>query len=191
MKTIHLLGFAGATALALAAAAAAQDGPHGRHGPHAGGMGHHGGGHMRGAMALHMLHAADANGDRSVTRAEVDELKGEMFAWLDRNGDGVLDLADRSPIEQRMAAIHAADGDDGGADDGPGDGMMRRRGPHGEHWERLDANEDGAVSRDEFMNGGGDPFEELDANGDDVISPDEIDAKIAEHEGRRHWWRAE
>jgi len=178
---------AGAAILFVSAPAFAASGHgHGRHGGH-GGPG--GGGH-RGGMAMHLLHAADANDDRSVTRAEVDDLQNEMFDWLDRNADGVLNAEDRSPMARRMAAIHAArraDADDAG--DGEHRRHMGRRGGRHNGWAHLDQNDDDTVTRDEFTSHATTMFGELDADSDGVITPDEIDAKMEERRRDHRWWR--
>ncbi|MEE2527073.1 hypothetical protein V0U79_11900 [Hyphobacterium sp. HN65] len=177
MKTsLILAGLAGS--LVMAAAADAQHRGPGGHG------GRHGGAHR----AMMMLHAADANGDNNITRAEVESLQAEMFEWMDRNGDGVLSSEDRSPMQQRMAAIHAERMSEGGEG---------RRGHHGgrggRRHEARDANGDGQISRDEFMGGENAIFARLDSNEDDVITPDELDAAVENardrREGRRFWWR--
>lgn len=176
MKSSLILASLAGT-LVMAAAADAQHRGHG-------GRGGHGGGHR----AMMMLHAADANGDNSVTRAEVESLQAEMFEWMDRNGDGVLSSDDRSPMHRRMAAIHAERMEDGGEG---------RRGRHGRRGgrghEARDANGDGQISREEFLGGENAVFDRLDTNNDDVISPDELDAAVEtareRREGRRFWWR--
>ncbi len=166
MKTI-LMMTATAGALIVAGVAEAQQGPRGGQG-----------GPARGAMAVMMLGAADLNGDNTVTRAEVEQLRRDEFAWRDRNGDGYLDQADMSPTAQRMAEMR---GDEG---ERP---RRSRRGPG-----RLDANEDQRVSMEEFLAGQGRLFERLDTNGDDAISPDELDAAVEARQSRRlqrFWWR--
>ncbi len=177
MKT-SMIFTAAVSALMITAAASAQHGPGGRH---EGGEGRHGG-----ARALIMLGAADLNGDNTVTRSEVEQLHADEFAFRDRNGDGYLDQADASPMMQRMAAMR------------PDDAEPRRFGRRGGQgpMERLDADEDGRISRAEFIGRELRMFSELDANGDDAVSPDEIDAVIEARQGRRgerreafQWWR--
>jgi hypothetical protein len=174
---------AAASALILTGVAAAQPGPRAPHDPH-----HGDGEHRRGAMALMMLGAADYDGNNTVTRAEVERLQSEEFAFRDRNGDGYLDQADASPTRQRLAAMRSE-----GAEGGP-----RRRAPRavGEGREPVDADGDGRVSRAEFLGRELGGFDRLDANGDDAVSPDEIDAAIESRQERRgarrealQWWR--
>lgn len=178
MKTTVLI-IAGAAGLAMSLSAIADA-------QHRGMRGHHGEGHaMRGLM---MLRAADANGDNTITRAEVEQLQSEMFTWMDRNGDGVLSSDDRSPVHQRLAALRDAQADDG--EDRRG--RWGRRGRGGDD-ARMDANDDGRVTRDEFMARGAPGFERLDANSDGAITPDELDAAVERgrerREGRVFWWR--
>jgi len=179
-SSLILAGLAGT--LVFAAAADAQHrGPGGR-GEH-GGRGDHGP-----RQVMMMLRASDANQDNNITLAEVRALQAEMFDWMDRNGDGVLSSADRSPMHQRLAAIHEAEG---ASEDRPRGRRHGRRGRGGH--ENRDANGDGQISRDEFMGGESRIFERLDTNNDSVISPDELDAAVESasnrRENRRFWWR--
>lgn len=179
MKTM-IMFTAAASAVILAGAAAAQPGPRAAHGNH------HDGEPRRGAMALMMLGAADYDGNNTVTRAEVERLQGEEFAFRDRNDDGYLDTADASPTRQRLAAMRP----DGAA--GP-----RRRAPRaGAARERMDADGDGRISRAEFLGRELRMFDRLDANGDDAVSPEEIEAARESRSARRgarreamQWWR--
>jgi hypothetical protein len=182
MKPMPVLT-AAALALILTGAASAQMAPRAGHGPH-----HGDGEHRRAAMALMMLGAADYDGDNTVTRAEVERLQSEEFAFRDRNGDGYLDEADASPTRQRLAAMRPD-----GAEGGP-----RRRAPRagGEDREPVDANGDGRISRAEFLGRELVIFDRLDANGDDAVSPEEIDAAMESRRERRgarrdglQWWR--
>jgi Ca2+-binding EF-hand superfamily protein len=168
MKTFLFMA-AAASALIITGVVEAQPGPRGE------GRGE--GGPGRGAMAIMMLGAADYNGDNTVTRAEVEQLRTEEFNWRDRNGDGFLDRADASPTRQRMAELR-------------GDDERPRRGRRG--MARLDANDDQRISLEEFVSGQGRMFERLDTNGDDAISPDELDAALEARQARRdarYWWR--
>lgn len=194
MKTLKLLTTLAGTAVLLTGAMAEAQHRGGRGGDRGGDHARDGGGsHQRASM---MLRAADADGDRSVTRAEIDDLQAEMFVYMDRNGDGFLDNEDKSPIHQRMRLIHeqrrAEAGEDGeGRHEGRRGGRGGRRGPGGGHNDhgRADADQDGRVSRDEFMATTGPLFDRLDANDDDVISPDELDAAAERRQGRGQWWR--
>jgi hypothetical protein len=164
------------SALVFTGFAAAQPGPRGHDGERE---------HRRGAMALMMLGAADYDGNNTVTRAEVERLQREEFAFRDRNGDGYLDQSDASPIRQRSAAMRP-------------EGVERpdRGGRRGAGRERIDTNGDGRVSQAEFVGRDLRVFDRFDANGDDAVSPEEIDAAIAARRDRRgerreaaQWWR--
>lgn len=196
MKTSRLIVLMGSTCLLLAGAAAQAQGPGGRHhgGDRAGGPGGGAGGGAHRAMM--MLRAADANGDNSITEAEVAALQAEMFTWMDRNADGYLDAADQSPVRQRMRAIHEAEMAEGGEGEGR---RGRRGGPRGRGpgeggdgegpGRHFDADEDGRISRAEFLGGENRLFAALDANEDGVIEPGELDEAAERRQDRRLWWR--
>ncbi len=106
-----------------------------------------------------MLRAADLDQDGVATRAEIDALAEETFAWNDRNGDGVLDEADAGPMAQRLASLRPE----------PTDDPWSRRG-------RPDADNDGRVTRADIAARTDALFERLDADGDGAISAEEAQA---------------
>ncbi|WP_339746892.1 hypothetical protein [uncultured Maricaulis sp.] len=197
MKNSILITLLAGSAMMLAGTAAqaqpgrGHDGP-GRHGGSGGGMEH----------GMMMLRVADANGDNSITRAELDALQGEMFDWMDRNGDGYLDEADQSPVHQRMRAMREANPEQadrperegrradhrrGGERRGPD---AERRGPDAEPgMQRADADGDNRVSRAEFLGVEHPGFARLDQDSDGVITPAELDASVEQRHDRRRWWR--
>lgn len=178
MKIMMIASAAAAMAVLFAGAADAQRATQGHHGPSAE--------RGQGMRALMMLGAADYDGNNTVTRAEVERLQGEEFAFRDRNGDGFLDQADASPIRQRLAQQR-------------GDAAQSRRGPRGRGSgavARLDEDEDSRISRAEFMNRELVLFGRLDADADGAVTAEEIDAALASrrenHRARREarqWWR--
>lgn len=176
MKTLMIASTLTAV-IGLTAAAQAQPGPRAGDGER---------GERGAARAILMLGAADYNGDNTVTRAEVDRLRSEEFAFRDRNGDGFLDLDDASPTRQRMAALRPENAERAG--------RGSRRGPGG--MERLDRDGDARISRDEFVDRDSALFSRLDSNNDDAVSPDEIEAGIEARRARggarreaMRWWR--
>lgn len=158
-------------------------------------------GHGRGAQALMMLGTADLNGDNSVTRAELAQLHTQEFEFRDRNSDGFLDAEDRSPVRQRMSEMRQERQDALGDDLGEEHPRRGRRGEgHPGPRQRLaqmDVNQDGRISRDEFLNRPTDLFDRLDADDNDTVTPEELDAAIEQHAERRQardprraaWWR--
>jgi hypothetical protein len=113
-----------------------------------------------GGGMLERLKMADANKDGSITRAEMNAARAATFARMDRNGDGFITADER----QQMADAAAAKGKGkGGA--GRGD-----RGGAG-----ADANNDGKVSREEFLASPMRGFDRLDANNNDIVEASEIE----------------
>ncbi|WP_203294321.1 EF-hand domain-containing protein [Maricaulis parjimensis] len=194
MKNSQLIILMAGSALMLAGAAAEAQGHRG--GPH--------GDRGRGgpAQAMMMLRAADANGDNSITSAEVDALQAEMFDWMDRNSDGFLDQADENPMRARLQAIREAEMAERGDEEGRERGW-RRRGPEGRGGRggpdggpphmRADADGDGRISRAEFLERENTLFNRLDADENGVVTPEELDAAVEQRqerrEERRRWWR--
>ena len=195
MKTI--IPALGATALALALGAAAYAAP--------------------GAMK----HGPDANGDGTLTRAEVSAKVAQRFAKADANGDGVLNEADKAARTGQMfdkmdtdkngainraeftAAHSAMGGEHGGmtmggdhkmeghkmGDRGPGmDGHRMGSGGGGGPGMMLrmaDANNDGAVTRDEAMAAALKHFDKMDANKDGQVTKVERQAAMKAMMGAR------
>ncbi len=115
---------------------------------------------QEGGGMLERLKLADANKDGSITRAEISATRATAFGRMDRNSDGFITADER----QQMADAAAAKGKGkGGA--GRGD-----RGGAG-----ADANNDGKVSRDEFLASPMRGFDRLDANNNDIIEASELE----------------
>lgn len=98
-----------------------------------------------------MLERADANKDGAVTRTELIDSRVNTFERLDRNEDGVVSSKDRPRL--------------GG---GRFDTAVSRLSA------QFDANEDGELTRAEFVDGPTTGFDAGDVNGDDILSADEI-----------------
>lgn len=103
-----------------------------------------------------LMMSADANGDGKVSREELIVARGDMFAKLDRNADGVLNDADRGRARPRIAATQTARIDQIKKD--------------------FDANGDGAVTKDEFVSGPTPLFDKADTNTDGFVTKDEVKA---------------
>jgi Ca2+-binding EF-hand superfamily protein len=123
--------------------------------------------------------AVDANHDGFVTKEEIQaavkDLGGQVFGKVDKNGDGKIGKDEFPGKPERFAAL-----------DKNGDGFLTKeelqaagdkirerlgdRKPGERIWGRLDTNNDGKVSRDEFQIGMTQVFSLLDRNGDGVIS---------------------
>jgi hypothetical protein len=88
-------------------------------------------------------------GDHAMTRAEVSQHIGKMFARLDTNHDGFITREEVDALHSKMegAMAHAGDFEKRLADRGV------FIGDRGAMFDRLDANHDGNISRQEFMAG--------------------------------------
>jgi hypothetical protein len=102
-----------------------------------------------------MFDRADANDDGSVSKAEFIAARGEQFTKFDRNSDGYLDSND---VPKRLAARRQQNG---------GGELLKGQ---------FDANGDGKVTQEEFVNGPTLIFDRADADGNDVLDPKELAA---------------
>jgi EF hand len=98
-----------------------------------------------------MLENADANSDGMVARDEFLAARAEHFVTMDQNADGYLDDSDRRRPER----------------EGRRGEMIR---------ERLDANADGKISKDEFVNAGAPMFDRTDTDGNGALDAKEVEA---------------
>lgn len=107
---------------------------------------------------VEVIARADADGDGMISRQEVAIARGQVFARLDRNANGILDDADlpSRPFARRATA-----------------------GRFEEMRASFDMNGDGNIDELEFINGPSPVFDQVDANGDGFVSEPEIDAAVA------------
>lgn len=103
-----------------------------------------------------LMFSADADDDGKVSRQELIDSRGDMFLKLDRNGDGVLSDADRRKSRPRLASIETVRID-----------QLKKD---------FDADGDGKVTRDEFVNGPTPLFDKADANADGFVTKHEAKA---------------
>jgi EF hand len=104
---------------------------------------------------------ADANADGSIARDEFLAARAAAFAKLDQNGDGVLDDADK------RERAH--------------EGGRREGGLKG----RLDANADGKISKEEFVNSATPMFDGADKDGNGALDKEELTAARERMRGMR------
>lgn len=117
-----------------------------------------------------LFERADTNKDGSVTREELLASRNEQFAKFDRNSDGYIDATD---IPKRVAMRRQQQG--GGA----GEVIVGQ----------FDADGDGKVTKEEFVNGPTIIFDRADTDGNSVLDAKELAAakeaaKAAIHDRR-------
>ena len=113
----------------------------------------HGGPGMGGRVAT-MLRYFDANGDFSVTQAEVDQVRDERFAAFDGDQSQSLSLAEFEGLWLDVMRERMVDGFQ--RFDADGDGQITQaeiNRPLGQMVQRLDRNEDGVIDYSDFKRG--------------------------------------
>lgn len=120
------------------------------------------------------LEGADANTDGNITRDEFLARPIQMFERLDANHDGVISASERPQRPER--AEDGPRGDRGG-DDGP-------RRERGDDRPNPDTDGNGTISRAEFTAMGEGMFTRLDANDDGRVTREEAQAQRGHHRGR-------
>lgn len=121
------------------------------------------GGGMPGA---HFIENWDLDEDGQITLAEVIEKREDLFYAFDSDENGVLDAEEHDMFDEVRATDLAENGQGmGQGRDNPANGMLR---------EVTDANGDGLVSHQEFMEAVPDWFARMDRNGDGVVTTDDF-----------------
>ncbi len=123
-----------------------------------------------------MFERTDTDGDGFITKVEFDAGRDGMFARLDANKDGVVTQEEMQAARDAWRAKMGKPANDNQSSDqaqsntAPDPAKKR----HGGFLKRLDTNQDGQVSADEFKAGGEKMFAKLDANADGKIAKDEV-----------------
>jgi Ca2+-binding EF-hand superfamily protein len=109
-----------------------------------GGWGGHGGGYR-------LFDAYDANGDGTLTQAEIDQVRQSQLAEFDQNGDGSLSLEEYQALWMDAMRERMVDRFQSHDDDGDGSVTSEEFAePFDRLVSRLDRNEDGEVTADEI-----------------------------------------
>lgn len=112
---------------------------------------------------------ADTNNDGSVTRAEFTDARAAQFGKFDRNSDGYLDSND---VPKRLAARREKNG---------GGELLAGQ---------FDADGDGKVTKDEFVNGPTALFDRADSDKNDVLDAKELAAAKQAAKAAADEWRS-
>lgn len=110
----------------------------------------------------------DADGDGMVTAAESGTAARDMFSRADGDGDGRVTAAE-------MQAAHADKAGDSG----------KTAQDFNEKIRKMDGNNDGGVSADEFAATAREKHDKADADGDGNVSRAEFDAAMARHKAEK------
>lgn len=115
------------------------------------------------------MQAWDLNGDGTATLAELQEMRGNVFASFDANDDGFLDAEEYVQFDEARAADVANYQDDQRA--------QMQKVADGMSLAASDLDADGRVSREEFLKGVEPWFTALDKNADGGVTLQDFGAK--------------
>jgi len=115
-----------------------------------------------------MFGRADTNGDGFVSKEEFAAGRKAMFAKLDANGDGTVDQAE---LDKAREAWHEHKSQQTGSS---AQAETPNKEHHGRFMARIDTNNDGKVTTEEFAAAGDAMFAKFDANGDGKLAQDEM-----------------
>jgi Ca2+-binding EF-hand superfamily protein len=116
-----------------------------------------------------MFEKADVNHDGSVTRDEFLAARAAQFSKYDRNSNGYIDSHD---VPKRLAERRQQNG---------GGDLLK---------DQFDSNDDGKVSKDEFVNGPTLAFDRADKDSNGVLDANELAAAKAAAKAAVDQWRS-
>ncbi|WP_137703048.1 EF-hand domain-containing protein [Marimonas lutisalis] len=121
---------------------------------------------QQGTPGAHFIDAWDLDGDGQVSLAEATERRGDVFAAFDADEDGVLSPEEHDLFDEARAndmRDHGIGGSGGGPGNrhNPANCMLR---------EVTDADGDGQVTREEFMQAVPAWYAVIDRNGDGTVT---------------------
>ena len=148
MKNLSLLALASLMAISFSAAATAEGGMHMK-GKHKG-----------------MLKLMDVNGDGTVDKAEFKDFHDQNFSGADKNRDGNLDAAEFVVFQKIMQEQHEKAK------------AMAKKKKAQKHFDKMDANGDGKISKAEFEAKSDRRFIRMDHNDDGVLNKEDRAKKM-------------
>lgn len=137
-------------------------------------------GDKRGPNIERMLERLDTNNDGGISLEEVKAHQANLFTQVDANNDSSLTEEEFAMIKDIRKAEREANKPEGTetADKGDKDGKRKgKRGKRGPSFDRLDADNSGNVTLEEFASQAEKMFERMDRNEDGVINADDMKRK--------------
>lgn len=111
----------------------------------------------------HFIENWDLNGDGAVSAEEARERRSDVFASFDADDDGYIDAEEYKTFDEARALDQEQNGDHGM-------GRGRNNPANGMRLEANDADGDGRVSREEFLDRAASWIRNIDRNGDGVVT---------------------
>ena len=123
----------------------------------------------------------DANADGRLTKDELPEQMAEKIMQADADGDGEVTKEELEAAREKMGGRRGGQGQGGPNQAGRGQG-----GPQdGAFFERLDANKDGKLTKDELPERATERIMQADADGDGIVTKAEFAAAREKMGGQR------
>ncbi|MGB7318821.1 MAG: EF-hand domain-containing protein [Planktotalea sp.] len=121
---------------------------------------------QNGVPGGHFVENWDLDGDGKVTLEEATERRGDIFLTFDADENGILDAEEHDLFDEARANDMKENGEGHGKGKGnPANGMLRKF---------TDTNNDGQVSRAEFMDAIPAWYARMDKNGDGAVTTEDF-----------------
>ena len=154
---------------------------------------HHKAGHHRG-YDKHLWKKMDTNKDHQISHEEYTNAHSRKFKKIDTDGDNVISKEEKKAWKKKKKHKKASKHSDKHASCGHKDKKRcdcKKAKKYKKHkWKKMDTNQDGQISQEEFVNAMNKKFEKMDTDGDKAISKEEKKAwKKKKKKKMKEWYK--